>query len=215
MMLRRAFINVLGGFTALLVAASCSAETVTWQLGTHYDRVTPTIRVGASDDIVVSEFFWYGCGHCYTFEPMIEAWKKQLPDDVVISPSPAMWNGPMQLHAKAYYVAETLGVLDPMHTVLFKALNVERRRLNSEAALKEIFVENGVAPEDFDRAFNAFGVDSQVRQADARARSAKISGTPSLMVNGKYLITPRKAGSQANMISIAEFLIEQERNEGA
>ena len=94
---------------------------------------------------------------------------------------------------------------------LFQAINVDRRRLDSEDELAALFAASGVAREDFQRAFNSFGVGSQVRQADSRARSARITGTPAMMVAGKYRISTRKAGSQANMLKLATFLIEKER----
>ena len=179
--------------------------------GTHYDLITPAVRTANPDKIGVSEFFWYGCGHCYTFEPMVEQWKKSLPDDVDFRGSPAIWNAAMELHARAYYTADVLNVLDTMHTVLFQAMNVDRKRLSSEGEIAALFTANGVAAEDFTKAFSSFGVSSQVRQANARARAAKISGTPALMVNGKYHISTRKAGSQADMLKVAEFLLEKER----
>ena len=189
--------------------AMVSAET-SWQEGEHYTVVNPAVRVGPTDQVIVTEFFWYGCGHCYTFEPMLQAWKQSLPEGSRLQPSPAAWNDGMALHAKAYFTAETLDVMDPMHDAIFKAMHVERNRLGSKGAIRELFVANGVSAEDFDRAFDSFGVNSQVSQAEARARSAKISGTPSVLVNGKYLIEARKAGSQANMLKIADFLVQQE-----
>lgn len=204
---RRSFLSVFA-FAALVVSAPGFAAE--YEEGTHYDVINPAVRVGASDEVVVTEFFWYGCGHCYTFEPMLEAWKKTLPEGSRLQPSPAMWNGPMQLHAKAFYVAEALGVLDSLHPVIFKAMHVERNRLANEDALRELFVANGVDGAEFDKAFNSFGINSQVRQADARARSAKVSGTPSIMVNGKYMITARQAGGQSGMLEVANYLIEKE-----
>jgi thiol:disulfide interchange protein DsbA len=179
--------------------------------GTHYDLITPAIRTAEPDKIEVAEFFWYGCGHCYHFEPMIVQWKKTLADDVNFVGSPAMWNPLMELHAKAYYAADALGVLDTMHPVLFQAMNVDRKKLGSQAEVAELFAAHGVPVEDFNKAFDSFGVGSQLRQANARARAAKITGTPALMVNGKYHISTRKAGSQANMLKIADYLIEKER----
>lgn len=208
---RRFVVSWLAGMAALVLSVGCSAEGEQWQQDTHYDVITPAIRVGASDEVVVTEFFWYGCGHCYTFEPMLHAWEATLPEGVKVEGSPAMWNGPMKLHAQAFYAAEALGVLETLHPVIFKAMHVDRLRLGSESALRELFVKNGVDGADFDKAFDSFGVNSQVRQADARARAAKVAGTPSIMVNGKYLISARKAGSQANMLKVAEFLVEKER----
>lgn len=195
---------------ALILPFSGSSLAQQYVEGKHYDLIAPQVR-GSSDKIEVTEFFWYGCGHCYNFEPQLVQWKKSLPDDVVVKGSPAMWNSLMQVHAQAFYAADVLGVLDKMHMPLFQAINVDRRRLNSEDELADLFAANGVARDDFRKAYNSFGVGSQVRQADARARAAKISGTPEMMVAGKYRISTRKAGSQPNMLKVASFLIEKER----
>ncbi|WOJ97403.1 thiol:disulfide interchange protein DsbA/DsbL [Congregibacter brevis] len=193
-----------------LSAFTAQAQDENYIAGEHYDVISPAIR-SSSDKIEVTEFFWYGCGHCYNFEPQLAQWKKTLSEDVVLKGSPAMWNAPMEIHAKAFYAAEALGVLDKMHMPLFQALNVDRKRLASESELADLFEANGVSSEDFSKAYNSFGVGSQTRQANARARAAKITGTPEIMVAGKYRITTRKAGGQANMLKIADFLIEKER----
>jgi thiol:disulfide interchange protein DsbA len=209
-MLKRLLLPVVLLF-ALPFTACAQEGDVGYEEGTHYDLVSPALRTADPDKIEVLEFFWYGCVHCYNLEPMLEPWKKQLPDDVDFRGSPAIWNAPMELHAKAYYAAEALGVLDTMHTVLFQAMNVDRKRLGSEQEIAELFAAHGVAAEDFSKAFNSFGVGSQARQAGSRARAAKVTGTPELLVNGKYRISTRKAGGQANMLKIASYLIEKER----
>jgi len=212
------FIHLRSITSPLLVVAMFLSATFSprlmaegeWVEGQHYQVISPPVAVGASDDVVVTEFFWYGCGHCYTFEPMLTAWGKQLPDGAVVKPSPAVWNEPMRMHAKAFYIAEVLGVKAVMHPVIFDAMHVQRKRLVSRLELRDLFEDNGVDPTKFDKAFDSFGVDSQVRQADARARSAKVSGTPTLMVAGKYLIETRGAGNQTNMLEIAQHLVERE-----
>ena len=179
--------------------------------GTHYELINPVVRTADSEKIEVAEFFWYGCGHCYTFEPVLTQWKKGLAEDVDFRGSPAIWNAKMEIHVSAFYTAEVLGVLDTMHPIIFQAMNVDGKRLSSESEIKELFTANGVAADDFDKAFNSFGVSSQVRQANSRARAAKITGTPALMVNGKYQISTRQAGSQAGMLKVADYLIAKER----
>lgn len=207
------FKRLLLTFSLLVLAPlmACAQEATSFEAGKHYDVISPAIRTANPDRIEVAEFFWYGCGHCYTFEPVIGQWKKTLADDVEFRGIPAMWGGAMELHAKAFYAAQALGVMETMHPVLFQALNVDRLELRSEAEIARLFAAHGVAEADFSKAFNSFGVGSQVRQASAAARSAKVTGTPSLMVNGKYMITSRKAGSHANMLKIADYLVEQER----
>jgi thiol:disulfide interchange protein DsbA len=198
------------GLLALLPLAACAQEE-TYVEGTHYDLVSPALRTRDPGKIEVLEFFWYGCGHCYNFEPLLSQWKKTLPDDVDFVPSPAMWNAPMGLHAQAFYAAQALDVLDTMHSALFAAMNVDKKRLGSEGEISQVFTANGVDEEAFSRAFKSFGVTSQVKQSEARARSARITGTPEMVVAGKYRISTRKAGTQAAMLKIADFLIEKER----
>ncbi len=196
---------------ALTPLAAQAQDNVEYIEGTHYALIEPAMRTVNPDKIEVMEFFWHGCVHCYNMEPMIQSWKKQQADDVDFRPSPAVWNKPMELHAKAYYAAEALGVLPQIHTAMFTAMNVDRQRLGSEAEIRELFEDNGVSEEDFDRAYDSFGVGSQARQAASRARAAKITGTPELMVAGKYRVSGQLAGSQVDMLKVADYLVAKER----
>ncbi len=182
-----------------------------WEEGEHYDIVSPVLRTSNPEKIEVMEFFWFGCGHCYTFEPLLAAWKKTLADDVVFKGSPAIWNSTMEIHAKVFYTAEVLGISERINPVVFRAINQDRKPLTAESDIATLFESIGVLRSDFFDAFNSFGVGSQVRQASSRARSAKITGTPEIVINGKYRITTRKAGNQTNMLKIADYLIEKER----
>ena len=207
-MLKPLLLSLVVLFASPFVAAQ---ESKVYQQGEDYDLITPAIRTANPDKIEIVEFFWYGCGHCYTFESVISPWKKSLPDDVEFKGSPAVWALQMELHSKMFYTAEVLGVSDSMHLILFQAMNVDRKRLSSEDEIADLFVANGVSEENFSKAFNWFGVSSMVRQATARARAAKVSGTPEMMVNGKYRISTRKGFSQTEMLQIADFLIAKER----
>jgi thiol:disulfide interchange protein DsbA len=194
------------------IHAVAEDATATYVAGVDYDVISPPVRDVDADKIEVTEFFWYGCGHCYTFEPMLEQWKKIQPADVSFRGVPAVWAEKMELHAKAYYTAETLGVLDTMNSVIFQAMNVDRKPLASQADIAALFVANGVSEDDFNKVFNSFGVSSQVRQGIAIAKSAQITGTPALMVDGKYHVSSRKAGTQADMLKVVDFLVEKERS---
>ena len=209
--LKHTLAGCLAAALVLAAALTGTARAEEYAEGEHYDVITPAIASRHPDKIEVTEFFSYSCGHCYNFEPLVSKWKETLGEDVVVVPSPVIWNKPMELLAKAYYAAEVLDVTELMHLALFQAIHVDRQRLTSAGAIAEVFEDAGVAEEDFLKAFNSFGVSSMARQADARARAARITGTPEVMVAGKYRITTRKAGSQAGMLEIAEFLIEKAR----
>jgi thiol:disulfide interchange protein DsbA len=200
----------------LLLALSCSAQepTASFTAGKHYDVITNQVaRTASRDKIEVAEFFWYGCGHCYAFEPLLQEWKNNLPEDVEFRPIPAIWRDVMELHARAYYTAEALGVTDKVHMAMFQAMNVDRKSLASANEIAELFTANGVSRENFDKTFNSFGINSQISQAVAAAKSAGITGTPSMMVNGRYHLSTSKAGGQAEMLKVADFLIEKERGQ--
>ena len=199
----------------MVFSLSCTAADepapTEYVAGVHYDLITPTTWTAEPGKIELAEFFWYGCGHCYTFEPIIAQWKKTMPEDVSFRGVPAVWRDVMALHAKAYYTAELLGVGDKIHPAIFRAMNVDRNPLGSQSALEKLFVENGVSAEDFNKTFTSFGVDSQVRKAQAQGVAAGLTGTPALMVAGKYYISGRKLGGQSEMLKVADYLIAKER----
>ncbi len=182
--------------------------------GTHYERL-PDDVASDSGQIEVIEIFWYGCSHCFDFEPMLEDWARDLEDDVVLKKSPAMWDrqGIMANHARIYYTARALGVLDTIHPAAFRALNVEGKELRTEEAIADFFVSHGVDREEFTSTFNSFGVDSAVRQAEARQRTFRIQGTPEIIVDGTYRVAARMAGSHQEVLEVTDYLIDRIRNE--
>ena len=203
-------------FAILLgLAAALQATAAEYVAGKHYQVLDTPVRTAAPEKIEVAEVFWYGCGHCFTFEPQLEQWEAGLGEDVVLARSPAIWHPTMSLHARAYYTAKALGVLDELHPALFEAMNLKKNRLASEDAIAEIFTDHGVDADSFHQTFNSFGVNSAVRQADARQRSYQISGTPEMIVDGKYRITARMAGGHQGMLAVADHLIALEREKRA
>lgn len=184
--------------------------------GTHYLRLdNPVPTTVDKSKIEVMEVFWYGCSHCYHFEPLINAWAENQPDDVAVAKNPAMWDnqGIMERHARIYYSAKALGALDKISPAAFRALNVENRQLRTDEEVEALFVDNGVNREAFEKTFNSFGITSAVRQAEARQRGYGIQGTPELIVDGTYRITATMAGSQEAMLKIADYLADKVRAE--
>lgn len=179
--------------------------------GTHYIKLDQPVRTRDASKVEVVELFWYGCSHCYAFEPLIKQWKKSMPADVDFWQSPAMWNANMKTHAQMFYATEVLGVRDKVHDAIFTAMNVERKRLANVNEIAAFLADYGVDSQEFKKTFKSFSVNSQVNQADARARSYKITGTPEVVVNGKYRVSGSSAGGQAEMLKVVDFLIAKER----
>jgi thiol:disulfide interchange protein DsbA len=199
----------------LVPALGCAQGAAKFVEGTHYQRLSQEVRVRDDSKIEVVELFWYGCVHCFHLEPLMAKWPTKTADDVDFWRSPAMWNPRMAIHAQAYYAAEALGKLEELHTPLFTALNVERKQLADADEIAAFFAKYGVSQEEFDKAFNAFGVSNAVRQADKRARAYRISGTPEMIVAGKYRVTARMAGGQSEMLQVVAPLVDIERQKRA
>jgi thiol:disulfide interchange protein DsbA len=179
--------------------------------GEHYQLIAKPVRTADPSKVEVTEVFWYGCPHCNTFRPVFDQWQKQLDDTVYSDKSPAMWSKPMVVHARIFYTAKTLGILDDIHKEIFDAMHLQRKRLVKEAEIYTLFEKHGVSKEMFNKVFSSFGVNSLVQQADARARSYGITGTPEVIVNGKYRTSARMAGSTSNVFKVVEYLIEKEK----
>lgn len=195
----------------LFILFSNVAIAEEFEAGKDYEVLPAPVITHDKSKVEVVELFWYGCTHCFHFEPMLNAWKAKQADDVDFLRVPAMWNSSMQLHAKAFYTAKALGVLDKMHPVIFHAMNVEHNRLRTEDAIAELFAKQGLDAEAFSKTFNSFGVNSQVKLAESRAKSYRLQGTPEMVVNGKYRLSTSLTGSQEKMLKVADFLIAKER----
>ncbi len=194
-----------------LIATPSQAQTAQYIEGTHYQLIPTPVKTRDANKIEITEVFWYGCPHCNQFRPVFEAWKKQQGDDVDIGHSPAIWNKPMIVHAHLYYTAKALRLEDKMHKEIFDAMHIEKKRLVSKTPIYKLFEKHGVTQETFEKTFDSFGVKSQVQQATARARSYGITGTPEVIINGKYRVSGRMVSSQAEVLKVASFLIEKER----
>ena len=175
-----------------------------------YEAVSPPQPTTNPDKVEVIEFFWYGCPHCYSFEPSLANWLKSKPANVEFIRIPAVFSEQWGKHAKAYYTAEALGVVDAVHADFFDAIQEKKQSLESEDDLAKFFAAHGVKEADFREAYNSFVVDTKLRQAPAVAAKYGITGVPAVIVNGKYRTHGTLAGSQEKMIDVMNLLIKKE-----
>jgi thiol:disulfide interchange protein DsbA len=171
-----------------------------------------TPQPGGSDGKVqVVEMFWYGCPHCFQFEPYLKDWQKSMPANVEFIKLPAIFNNPRwQLHAGAFYTAEVLGVMDKFHEPFFNIIHTGNQRMGSREDIREFFSGIGVEGKRFDETFDSFAVQAKVRRAADLTRRYGITGVPALVVNGKYLVDGPMAKSFENMLRIVDALVEKE-----
>jgi thiol:disulfide interchange protein DsbA len=180
-----------------------------------YQPLNPPQPTVSGARVEVLEIFWYGCPHCYALEPYLEKWKETKPEDVEFVRVPAVLNRTWIPHARAYYTAQKLGVLDKIHSQLFNALHRERKSVYTDAEIRKFFVEQGVSGDDFDRVYNSHEVDTRMKQALVIARGAKITGVPAIIISGKYMTSGPLAGSYEGIIEVIDTLVAREREAAA
>ena len=202
--------NLVGSAVlALLAMANSPADE--YVAGQHYQEVKPAVATSTSGDKVeVLELFWYGCPHCYAFEPQLAEWVKHKPDYVEFVRVPAVFAHNWEIHARAYYAAQQLGVLEKIHQPLFDAIHKQGRKVFSEEEIGQFFVEQGVSAEDFKKAYSSFDVDTKTRHAIALTREYGITGVPALIVNGKYRSSAQEAGDFTTLLKLVGFLADKE-----
>lgn len=193
----------------LLMMSSVMSQAAGYTEGVNYKKVVPQ-PTDTGSKIEVLEFFWYGCPHCYSFEPYIKAWKKTKPANVAFVRIPAVFRPDWEVQARTYYALSNMGVIEDLHGKIFAAIHKDKQRLNKKELLTDFVVKNGVDRKKFEAEYNSFSVDSMVRKAKKKQSAYKIQGVPSVAVNGKYLTSGSMSGSYENLIKIIDHLIEKE-----
>jgi len=195
-------------------SVTAQEDTPQWQFseGQHFTMLTTAQGTSSAPDVIeVAEVFWYGCPHCFNFDPYLEKWAPKLPDDVRFIRLPVMWNPTNQIHARIFYTAEALNKLDVMHDAIFKEMHSNRKPLTSEDDIREFFSRFDVSDEEFNGTFRSFGVESKLKRAQNLTQRYRVQSVPLLVINGKYLTTGPGVKNFDDMLAVAEELMERER----
>lgn len=180
--------------------------------GANYRRVVPAQPTSAAPGKVeVVEVFWYGCSHCFQLDPAVESWRKKgKPQYVEFTRVPAMWNDTLRMHARLYYATEALGKLEELHTAIFREIHANNNPLNTIDKMTAFFKQHGVNPEEFQKAFSSFGVESKLQRADFLNRRYQINSVPMVVVNGKYLTDQGMAGGERELFDVIDEIAAHE-----
>ncbi|MCK5002343.1 MAG: thiol:disulfide interchange protein DsbA/DsbL [Gammaproteobacteria bacterium] len=199
----------LAYFSLFLFLSMGCAQAEEYKEGVEYFRVADQATESA-DKIEVLEFFWYGCPHCYKFDPILEKWLETKPANVEFVRVPAVFRPEWKVHARAYYALQAMGLDEKYHAVIFDAMHKDKADLYSESAMVDFLVSKGVNEADFKAAYSSFSIDGLLRKAIKKVKGYAIKGVPAMVVNGKYLVSGTSAGSYENMLRIVDHLIKKE-----
>ena len=208
-------------FSLLIALLSCSNDDQTtfesgngerFRAGVHYELLDNPTKVRDPSKIEVTEVFWFGCNHCYALEPYIARWKRDIPLDVTFIKSPATWNDMLKTHATIYYTAKALGIEQQFVPAAFNTIQNEGKMLTGNTELEYYFRGFDVEKDRYKAVSTSFGVRNAVDQADKKMKDWKVTGVPSLVVNGKYKVAASRSVRTDELFDVVDFLIEKERN---
>lgn len=200
--------------SAIIAAAGLfglTAHAQEFRAGKEYVELSAPVPVSEPSKIEVVELFWYGCPHCYQFEPTLNPWVAQLPEDVNFVRIPALFGGVWDVHGQLFITLESMGVEQQVHDAVFHAIHNEKRKLATPEEMAEFLAGQGVDRDRFLSTFNSFAVKGQMAKAKKLAVSYQITGVPVLIVGGKYRFDITTSGGPQQALEVADFLIQKER----
>jgi thiol:disulfide interchange protein DsbA len=189
--------------------------------GRHYTAYNPPRATDVKDKVEITEFFWYGCSHCFNLEPSLQKWLKKLPKDVAFRRVPAVFPGKdgrpgnWASGASLYYTLEAMGLLEKFHGEIFDAVHIDRTNLLDEKTMTEWLGKKGVDTKKFAETYGSFATQSKVQRAMQLSQAHGLDGVPALIVDGRYKPASGAAGSFEDIFVVVDGLIEKARKDKA
>jgi thiol:disulfide interchange protein DsbA len=199
--------------SVLCFSGIVSAQSAKIEEGFDY-RILPIPQaVEVKGKVEVIEFFWYGCPHCYDFEPELSAWVKRQPKDVSFRRVPVAFRDDFLPHSQLFYALEAMGKGDALNEKVMYAMHKENKRLLTESEIADWVASQGVDRNTFLASYRSFAVVSKARAAKQLAEAYRIDGVPTIVMQGKYVTSPSIAGSKAKAIAVMDYLEEKIRKD--
>ena len=164
-----------------------------------------------SDKIVIYEFFWYGCPHCYNLEPTMDRIESNLEKDTILVNIPVALRDTWESHAKAYYALQQMKLDDNLHEKIFTEIHINSNRLDTKEKLTQFIEDEGYNSKRFSEIFDSFGTDLRVKKASRLANQYQITSVPTLIINGKYKTSGSLVSSYEELYDVVQLLINKER----
>lgn len=197
---------------AMSIAHAQSKEPVALR---DYREVTPAQPVDTGNKIEVLEFFQYSCPHCASFDPNLEAWRKNMPADVQYRRLPVAFNAATANHTKIYYTLLQLNKVDELHKKVFAVYHGQRKRMLDPNEIADFMAANGIDRKLWLDTFNSFSVATQTNRAAQVWAAYKLEGTPAVAIDGKWMTAPSMVGSREGTLPVMDYLIERARKQRA
>ena len=203
--------------SALMLLASFNVLAADPQIGKDFDKTLQAISTDSPNKIEVTEVFWYGCIHCYHMDPLLNAWVKKLPADVVFKRIPGLPQPAWAPMAKAFYAMDDLKLSDKLHTALFDAIHKEKTLdpTNELAAIDWMTKKSGLDKSKVEAAFKSFSMNNKLNQAAQFFRATGATGVPSFIINGQFITSSTMAGGNEQALKTVDYIVANIRADKA
>lgn len=193
---------------AAVLAAVSTANAAEYIEGQHYLRLDPPVAPIEESESAheVVELFWYGCSHCFDFEPYIEDWNAKNEGDVTFIRIPAIFNKRWEQHARAFYALELMDELENAHKLIFEGIHAQGRALRDVDSIARFLAANGVNEDQFRENFNSFAIETKIARAKQLLQQYQVTGVPTMIVDGQYKVSASTAGGYEQAIEVVEKL---------
>jgi protein dithiol oxidoreductase (disulfide-forming) len=181
-----------------------------YQEGQDYiglDKRVPSDSAGGKVEVI--EFFWYSCQHCNAFEPRLEQWAAKLPKDIVLRRVPVAFRDDFVPQQRLFYTLEALNKVEELHKKVFYTIHVEKRPLNTQAAIGEWIATQGVDKAKFDELYNSFAVQTKAGRAKKLQDDYKVGGVPAMGIAGRFYTDGSLAQSMERALQVTDWLIAE------
>lgn len=193
----------------MMCAVQVQAEVMA---GRDYKVLKPAQPTSSGSKVEVLEFFFYGCSHCFHLHGPLSSWEKTMPKDVDLQFVPVIFRDSWEPMARTYYALEALGELGPLHNDLFEAWNVFGTDLSDQEKIAAFVGKRGVDRAKFDAAYNSFTLAGKVARSNQLVRSYGVRGTPTIAVDGKYIISGLEPADTIRVLNEVIKIARKERS---
>ncbi len=210
---RLMLVLIMGSGMSVMAATPAASVAVE---GADYKLLTPAQPTIDPKKIVVTEFFSYQCSHCYVFYPLVSSWAAKLPKDVLFERVPvSLGRAAWQPVAQAFYALQSMNKLEQMESLLYSAIHTQKTLMYDEASVTKFVSQHGVNAAEFTAAYNSFGVKSSQLAAEQKMKTHMIQGTPTMVVNGKYIVNGEGTKGYEELLQRTDRVIAMARAEQA
>ena len=196
---------------ALAAAGRAGAQEIRARQNIEYRVLASPQPVETGERIEVIDFFWYGCPYCNELQPALEEWLKRKPADVALRRVPAILRDSWAPHARIFYTLELLGEVERLHLKVYEGYHLDQLHMSKPEVMEQWAAKHGIERRRWLDAYFSPEVDGRIARAFQATKRYDIQGTPSVVVDGRYITSSGMTPTVRGVMPVVEDLVRLAR----